>query len=622
MFPELDRPSVDTAGVAENQLFFGHPEIGYAAFSGPLKSRGPKRAFFRVFRRENFYTRLTSLHVACVEDFSRRGTHHLSIRRRFPEPNSQAVASITFMGPLCDEAVIQSESTGTLCAAEARKWILGATILGSSMAFIDSTVVNVALPALQASLHATVVDVQWVVESYGLFLGALILVGGSLGDMLGRRFVFVLGIAIFALASVGCGLAPNIRLIIVARSIQGAGAALLVPGSLAIISTSFDEKSRGQAIGTWSGFTAITSAVGPVLGGWFVQHASWRAVFFINLPLAAAVIAISFWQIPESHNAARGRIDWVGSALAAVGLGGLVYGFIESVNLGWKNPLLLTSLIVGCGCLIMFVWAEARAASPMVPLTLFASWSFSGSNLLTFFLYAATGIFFFLFPLNLIQVQGYSATAAGAALLPLILLIFLLSRWSGGLVTRRGPKPPLIAGPLVAALGFILFAIPSVGSDYWGAFFPAVIVLGLGMAITIAPLTAVVMDSVTQDRVGTASGINNAVARVAGVLAIAILGVVMVKTFAARLDHNLAQYSLPLGVVREVEANEIQLAGLPVPPGLDRTMEVAIGESIAEAFVFGFRIVMLICAGLAVASSAVAWAIIAKSTPLQEHSFG
>ena len=298
------------------------------------------------------------------------------------------------MKPPCDEAVVQSANADVPCTAQAARWILAATILGSSMAFIDSTVVNVALPALQASLHATVVGVQWVVESYGLFLGALILVGGSLGDLLGRRAVFLIGIGIFAAASIVCGLASNIQQLVIARSVQGIGAALLVPGSLSIISASFEENRRGQAIGIWSGFTAITTALGPVLGGWLIEHASWRWAFFLNVPIAAIVILISLRHVPESRNATASHVDWLGAGVVTLGLGGVVYGLIESASLGWGHPLVLGSLIAGFICLVGFMFVEARVSSPMVPLTLFASRSFSGSNLLTLFLYAALGTFF------------------------------------------------------------------------------------------------------------------------------------------------------------------------------------------------------------------------------------
>ena len=507
----------------------------------------------------------------------------------------------------CDEGVMRSTSAEVPCRAAARVWVLVATILGSSMAFIDSTVVNVALPAIQANFHASVVDVQWVIEAYGLFLSALILVGGSLGDLFGRRLIFVAGTAIFALASAVCGAALNIEQLIIARSIQGVGAALLVPGSLAIISASFDEKTRGGAIGTWSGFTAITTAIGPVLGGWLVQHASWRWVFFINLPLAVAVITISLWHIPESRIAGAGRIDWSGAMLATIGLGGLVAGFMESVNLGWRNPLVWGSLILGVACLIALIAVEGKLASPMLPLALFDSRSFSGANLLTLLLYAATGIFFFLFPLNLIQVQGYSATAAGAALLPFILLMFFLSQWSGRLVARYGPRIPLIAGPLIVSVGFALFALPSVGESYWKTFFPAIIVLGFGTAVTVAPLTTVVMNSVNLDRVGSASGINNAVARVAAVLAIAIFGIVMVKSFGFQLNRSLADLSLSPAILQELHSDEIKLAGLQIPLGLNPSTGAAIKESVKDAFVFGFRIVALACSGLSLASAIVAW---------------
>ncbi len=526
------------------------------------------------------------------------------------------------MKPPCDEAVIRSGRAGFPCGREAAPWVLAATILGSSMVFIDSTVVNVALPALQSSFHATVVSVQWVVESYGLFLAALILVGGALGDHLGRRRVFLLGVGIFAAASAACGLSSNIDQLVVGRCVQGVGAALLVPGSLAIISASFEEKSRGQAIGTWSGFTAITTSLGPVLGGALIEHVSWQWIFFINLPLAAMVVAISLRHIPETRGGrAVKSIDWTGAVIATAGLGGVVYGFVESAARGWNDPLVLGSLAAGIACLVAFVFVEARVASPMVSLTLFKSRAFSGANLLTLFLYAALGVFFFLFPMNLIQVQGYSATTAGAAALPMILLMSLLSRWSGGLVARHGARTPLITGPLVVAAGFILFAVPALGGNYWTTFFPAFIVIGLGMAVSVAPLTTVVMNSVAADDVGAASGINNAVARVAGVLAIAILGIVMVNLFSSSLEYRLANLGLSPGVVQEIRTNEIKLAGLQPPSALDAGVSELVRAAISNAFVIGFRVVMLICAALSITSGAVAWLVIptASSSPSPAH---
>lgn len=507
----------------------------------------------------------------------------------------------------CDEVAIRAGLSGAPCRTASQPWILAAAILASSMAFIDSTVVNVALPAIQAGFHTSVVGVQWVVEAYGLFLSALILVGGSVGDLLGRRKIFLAGVVIFAITSMACGFSLSIQQLIIARGVQGVGAALLVPGSLSIISASFDEQARGQAIGTWSGFTTITTAIGPVLGGFLVEHASWRWAFFINLPLAAAVIAISLRHVPESRSASAKRIDWFGALFVTLSLAGLVTGFIESVDLGWKHPLVFLSLIGGFVCLLVTVFVETRVKSPIVPTELFSSRSFSGANLLTLLLYAAIGIFFFLFPLNLIQVQGYSPTVAGAAMLPLILLMFTLSHWSGGLVARYGPRGPLTIGPMVASSGFILFARASVGGRYWTTFFPALVILGFGMAVTVAPLTTVVMNSAGKDRVGAASGINNAVARVAGVLAIAVFGIVMANIFSSRLNRGLPKLSLPPAVVHEIQASEIKLAGLQVPTEVDSSTQKAIKNLVGEAFVSGFRVVILICGGLSLASAVVAY---------------
>ena len=306
--------------------------------------------------------------------------------------------------------------------------MLAATILASSMAFIDGTVVNVALPALQTNLNANAVDVQWVIEAYSLLLSALLLVGGSLGDHYGRRKIFLIGVGVFALASAACGFAANIQQLIIARAIQGVGAALLVPGSLAIISNSFSENERGRAIGTWSGFSAITTGAGPVLGGWLIEHVSWRAVFFINVPIAVVVVLISLRHVGESSNEEKTKVDWIGAVLAALGLGALVYGLIESSQLGFGDRTVISCFNRGrCAPRIVFVAFEARISDPMLPLTLFRSRIFTGTNLLTFLLYAALGGTLFFLPMNLIQIQHYAATAAGAALLPFILLMFALS---------------------------------------------------------------------------------------------------------------------------------------------------------------------------------------------------
>ena len=481
------------------------------------------------------------------------------------------------------------------------------------MAFIDGTVVNVALPFLQQEFSATVIGVQWVVESYSLFLAALLLVGGSLGDHYGRRKNFLIGVVIFALASAACGLSQNIGQLILARAVQGIGGALLVPGSLAIISASFKEDERGRAIGTWSGFSAMTTAVGPVLGGWLVEHFSWRAVFFLNVPFAVAVILISLSRVPESRDKdVRGSLDLAGAALATAGLGGITYALIESSRVGFSNPIVLSCLIGGLVTLGLFVFVESRVKSPMVPLGLFRSRNFTGANLLTLFLYAALSGTFFFFTLNLIQVQGYSATAAGSALLPFVVIMFSLSRWSGGLVDRFGPKWPLTIGPIVVAVGFILFALPGVNSNYWKSYFPAVIVLGLGMATSVAPLTTTVMGSVDSDQAGVGSGINNAVSRAAGLMAIAVFGVVMLLSFGQELAHQVTSVPMSEGVRTSFEKEFVQLGGMKPPGSLPPESTERVQIAIKSAFVSSFRLIMFVSAALALASALSSWLLIDK----------
>ena len=518
---------------------------------------------------------------------------------------------MNLLRPPCDEGVISAKRGAAPCTKARRRWILAATILGSSMVFIDGTVVNVALPALQLNLNATAIDVQWVVEAYALFLAALLLLGGSLGDHLGRKRIYAIGVVVFAAASVWCGLAPSITQLIIARAVQGIGGALLVPGGLAIISASFPEEERGQAIGTWSGSTAMTAALGPVLGGWLIEHVSWRAVFFLNLPLALMVLALVFFFVPESRDEEeKGKLDLKGAALATISLGGIVFGLIESSRLGFKSPIVLIALVGGVVISVAFIFVEARVKSPMMPLTLFRSANFTGANLLTLFLYAALAGTLFFLPLNLIQVQTYTATAAGAATLPFILIMFLLSRWSGGLVKRYGSRLPLIVGPIIASAGFALFMRPGVGGSYWKTFFPAVVVLGIGMAVSVAPLTTTVMNSVKQSRAGIASGVNNAVSRTAGLLSVAVLGLIMFHTFNGCLDRRLDQAAVPIELRKTLDTQRTRLAAMEIPSNTNEETRAAIKQAVNECFVFGFRRVMLVGAVLALLSSLMAWLVI------------
>jgi EmrB/QacA subfamily drug resistance transporter len=509
----------------------------------------------------------------------------------------------------CDEGVIRARAADTPQAGRGGAWVLVATILGSALAFVDGTVVNVALPTLQQALGADVADVQWVVESYALTLAALLLAGGSLGDRYGRRRVFGMGVALFAAASVGCGLAPDVRWLIGMRAVQGVGGALLVPGSLALISASFAPEHRGRAIGTWSGVSSVAAGFGPVLGGWLIENASWRWIFFVNVLPAAAVLLI-LPRVPESRDPGAGRLDVPGAALVTVGLGGIVYGLIEAGRVGWGHPAVLGSTIVGVAALAAFAMVERRVRSPMVPLGLFRSRTFAGANLLTLLLYAALGGALFFLPFNLIQVQGYGAAAAGAAFLPFIVLMSVLSRWSGGLVDRYGARLPLTIGPLIAAAGFALLAVPGVGGSYWTTFFPAVVVLGLGLAVSVAPLTTAVMGAVDSRHAGVASGINNAMSRTAGLVAVAAFGLVALGVFGRSLDGRMEAMRTPPAVRAAMEAQRIRLADAEPPAGMDEAGRAAMERAVDLSFVTAFRWLMLLAACLAVASAAAAWGMI------------
>jgi len=491
-----------------------------------------------------------------------------------------------------------------------RRLVLAATILGSSMAFIDGTVVNIALPALQATMGATISDMQWVVEAYTLFLASLMITGGALGDRFGRKRVFAMGVALFAATSVACGLAPNIQALIGFRALQGIGAAFMVPGSLAIISATFPEGERGKAIGTWSAFTSITMVVGPLVGGFFIDHASWRAIFFINAPLAVIVLYLTLRYVPETREAKKRALDIPGAVVATAGLGSLVYGLIESLRLGFGDARIVATLVAGAVFLAAFVVIELRSASPMVPPHLFRSAAFCGANLLTLFLYATLAGCLFFVPMNLIQLHGFTATQAGAAMIPSVLLLALLSRWAGGLADRIGAKPLLIIGPTIAAIGYALFALPGAGVSYWTGFFPAFVALGLGMGLTVAPLTTTVMGSVSREHSGIASGINNAISEGAGVLAVAVSGLVMAHVFAAQLEQQMESARIVAEVRDEIRSQETKLAAIDIPKRANAAQREAVSEAIGQSFIAGFRWVMVMGVILALLSAVSAWLIL------------
>jgi EmrB/QacA subfamily drug resistance transporter len=491
--------------------------------------------------------------------------------------------------------------------------ILAATVLGSSMAFVDGSVVHIALPEIQERLGAGASAMQWVVNAYMLAIGALMLVGGAAGDRWGRRRVFLVGTALFGAASAACGLAPDAASLVAARALQGAAGALLVPGSLAILRAAFDGEAQGRAIGTWAAFSALTTAAGPILGGWLVDLAGWRSIFLINLPLAALTLAIGVSSLPESRDPqATGRIDLAGAALAAGGLGALSWGLIAASDRGLADAGVIAALLGGAAALAAFVAWEGRTAHPMMPLGLFRDRAFAGANLYTLLLYGALSAALFLQPFLYVQVWGWSATAAGAAFLPFTLLLAALSRTAGGLAARVGARPMLVWGAVVTGAGFGWLALAGTEGAFLADVLPGMTLAGLGMAAAVAPLTTAVMTAVEDRHAGTASGINNAAARVAGLLAVAVLGSLAAAVFADRLADGLPGLALPPGAAEAVLAESRSLAGTPVPEGLGADAAAAVRALIGAAFVEGHRIALAACAGLCLGAAAVARATLPR----------
>ncbi len=419
------------------------------------------------------------------------------------------------------------------------RWVLLATILGSAMAAIDSTVVGIALPVIGRDFHATLASLQWVFTAYTLTLAGLLLFAGALGDRYGRKKVFVIGVIWFALASLLCGAAQNAGELIAARALQGVGAALLTPGSLAILEASFVKDDRSKAIGAWSGFAGVGTAIGPFLGGWLIQAVSWRLIFVINLPVAALVVAVSLRHVPESRDTrATGRVDVIGGVLVTLGLVGLTYGLIDGPSQGFTRPLPLTALIAGAVLLAAFLWWERRVESPVLPLKLFRSTQFSAGNIVTFIVYGALGGALFLLPIQLEQVSGYTPLQAGISLLPVTVIMLLLSARSGALAARIGPRLQMTVGPVVIAIGLALFVRVGASGSYVTDVLPAVLVWGFGLAINVAPLTATVLSAVPAENAGAASAVNNDVSRAAGLIAVAVLPAVAGLTAASYLHMN------------------------------------------------------------------------------------
>jgi EmrB/QacA subfamily drug resistance transporter len=487
-----------------------------------------------------------------------------------------------------------------------KRWVLICAVLASTMAFVDESVVIVALPRMEADLRTSLSAMQWVINAYTLCMSALLLIGGAAGDRFGRRRIFMIGISVFAVASVACGLAPNPGALISARALQGVGAAFLIPCGLALISAVYDEKERGAAIGVWSGASAVASGAGPILGGWIVDHTSWRAIFLINPILAVPALWIAVRYLAESRESnTHSRLDWPGALTVFLGLLGIVYGLIAAAAVGWGDVSVIGTLVAGGVFLLIFLRVERKSAAPMVPLGLFASRQFSGVNLLTLLLYGALSGTFFFVPFLIIQVHGYSAAAAGAIFVPFAVILGALSKWSGHLMDRFGARWPLIIGPTIAASGLLLLALLSEDGRYFSFVVP-IVVLAFGMAITIAPLTTTVLNAVKEEQAGVASGINNAAASVAGLLVIAVMGTVALRVLDLEIDAHLRRAQPSVAVRHDVESAR---GGFVMPQAsaqLSPAERASVQEISKASFAGTIHLVLLVMAALAFAGASVA----------------
>lgn len=490
------------------------------------------------------------------------------------------------------------------------KWLLVATIVASGLAFIDFSAINVALPAIQKEFDLKGKQLLWIVNSYTLLLSALILLGGTLGDYFGRKKVFIIGILVFTCSSLICGLAPGQYVLIGGRALQGIGGALMVPGSLSIISALIPNSRRGRAFGTWSTFSALTTIIGPVLGGWLAGAGLWRVIFFINIPLAAVAIVILWKKIPESKNEQNTPLDWLGGLLVTLGLSGISYAFIEASEKGWLQPAIIFTLIGGIVFFVLFILREARFKFPMMPLQLYRNSTFSGANLLTLLVYGALNITLFFLPLNLVQVQGYSEFNAGLAILPFALIIALLSRIVGSMIDRLGNRVFLITGPVLTAVGFWFLSstgLTAGASQYFDTFFLPVVIIAIGMGLTVAPLTTSVMSAVAESNAGIASGINNAVARTAGVLSIAIVGTIAIADFENRMQHQYQQLDLQPEEIVAIEQEVDKLAEANPPDLLTEEQQLALQNMIDRSFIYTFQKIGKIAAIIAFSAGFVAF---------------